>query len=81
MRIKNKKSRWEGTVDAEGWKALQRAGLSKNYDILDKSDDLKVENVHLPEEVIKFQGRLQEKQQVGQKQKSKTGEQPTGKSE
>lgn len=86
MRIRNKKTRWEGSVDAEGWKVLERAGTSKNYEVLDQSDNPKVENVQLPEEVMKFQGRLQEKQKeqtkpAGQKSKGKTGEQPAGKAE
>lgn len=92
MRIRHKKTNWEGTVDDEGWKVLQRAGTSKNYEVIDKSDSPKVENVQLPEEVMKFQGRLQEQKEQEKNQqpaaqqktgpkKGRTGEQPAGKAE
>lgn len=86
MRIRNKKSRWEGTVDDEGWQVLVRAGTSKNYEVIDKTSTPKVENIQLPEEVTKFQGRLQDKQKLeqqpaGKKEKVKASEQPTVKDE
>lgn len=63
MRIRHKKTGWEGTVDQLGWGTIKRAGLDKNYEIIDRTDQASVENVILPPEVQKFQGKLQQKQQ------------------
>lgn len=70
MRIRNKKTGWEGHVDTEGWNAIKNAGWEKKFTVISSAEPKKV-ILQLPAEVLDFKGKQQnfkEKKQTAAEQ-------------